>query len=117
MPLPLTLAAAKAQCRIPLADTAEDALLGSYLIAAGAVFEQLSKRSLTAVPVTTAGVTTAGPEVLSANEQAIAEQWLKLVVAHFYESRQPVITDVRQVSVEVPMTVDFLMDLLRTPTL
>ena len=57
------------------------------------------------------------PAVLSANEQLLAEQWLKLTVAHFYENRQPIITDTRQVSVDVPMTADFLMDLLRTPTL
>ncbi|MBH8558990.1 head-tail connector protein [Hymenobacter negativus] len=107
MALPITLNDAKAQCRIPLADTAEDALLQSYLVVAGAMFEQLSKRSFDAT----------GDEELTANELAIAGQWLLLMVAHFYETRQPVITDVRAVTVEVPKTLDFLMDLIRVPTL
>ncbi|MDO7851394.1 head-tail connector protein [Hymenobacter convexus] len=107
MPLPITLADAKAQCRIPDRDTAEDALLQSYLVVAGAVFEKLSKRSFDAT----------GDEALTAGELAIAGQWLLLMVAHLYDTRQPVITDVRAVSVEVPKTLDFLMDLIRVPSL
>lgn len=107
MPLPLTLDAAKAQCRIPLADVAEDALLQSYMVVAGATFEQLSKRSLVAT----------GDEALSDNEQVIAEQWMLLLVAHLYENRQPVITDVRAGVLEVPQTLNFLMDLIRVPSL
>ncbi|GAB3738167.1 hypothetical protein GCM10027594_18750 [Hymenobacter agri] len=107
MPLPITLDDAKAQCRIPVTDTAEDALLQSYVVVAGAVFEKRSKRSFDAT----------GDEALTDNELAIAKQYVLLLTAHYYESRQPVITDVRQVSVEVPQTLDFLMDLIRVPTL
>ena len=107
MPLPITLDDAKAQCRIPLTDTAEDALLQSYVVVAGAAFEKLSKRSFDAT----------GDEALSANELAIAGQWLLLTVAHFFENRQPVVTDARAVPVAVPQTVDFLMDLIRVPSL
>lgn len=107
MPLPITLDDAKAQCRIPLTDAAEDALLQSYLVVAGAAFEKQSKRRFDAT----------GDEALSAGELAIAGQWLLLTVAHLYENRQPVITDARAVPVEVPKTMDFLMDLIRVPTL
>lgn len=107
MPLPITLDDAKAQCRIPLTDTAEDALLQSYIVVAGAAFEKLSKRRFDAE----------GDEALTANELAIAGQWLRLLVAHLYENRQPVLADARAVAVEVPQTLDFLMDLIRVPTL
>jgi hypothetical protein len=118
MPLPVTLGDAKAQCRIPLTDTAEDVLLQSYLVVAGAAFELLSKRRFDAVIETDAdGQPVPDDTVLTDNERVIAGQWLLLTVAHFYENRQPVLSDVRAVSVKVPQTVDFLMDLIRVPTL
>ena len=126
----LTLATLKAHLKLLPADTSEDTLLTGYLAAALGTFKVLSKRrwpgsselTLTSTDNTTTPptVTVLGyvdPAVLSADEQAIADQWQLLAIGHWYENRQAVVVDTRAVAVEVPQTCDMLMNLVREPTL
>lgn len=107
MPQPLTLAAAKAHLKIPVADGSEDDELLAYVAATVGAFEKESKRSFSAT----------GDEALTEGELAMAVQWLKLMLGHWYENRQAGVVDVRVVAVEVPKACDWLMNLLREPTL
>lgn len=115
----LTLDQVKTHLKLVLADTSEDELLGLYQGAAEGTFRQLSKRRWPATgeptdPATGAYVDEA---VLNADEQAMALQWLLLAIGHWYENKQEVVTDTRVASIRVPMACDFLMGILRTPTL
>jgi hypothetical protein len=98
--------------------TGEDELLRGYLAAAQAAFFKLSKRRWpkTAEPTDDDGAYL-DEAVLDEQEQAIAQQWLLLAIGHWYENRQEVVTDTRVASVQVPMACEFLMNLVRTPTL
>lgn len=127
----LTLADVKTHLKLDPTATDEDGLLGIYLAAALGAFKVESKRRWpvegepalvkvtdpTTVPPTSVFVAYVDPAVLSDDEQAIAQSWLLLTTAHLYENRQNVVTDVRVVAVEVPLTATALMKLLREPTL
>jgi hypothetical protein len=112
----LTLDQLKKHLKLDLADTSEDELLGAYLAAATAMFKVASKRTF---PPDTAPDPDAliNPSVLSTDEVEIAKQWLRFMVAHLYENKQAVIADVRAVVVELPLAAQYLMKLVREPTL
>ena len=125
----LTLADLKAHLRLNPADESEDASLQAYLDAAVGLFRKESKRrwpeegepALTkvidpeAAPLQYRFVAYVDPAVLSPDEQAIAAQWLRLTLGHWYENRQTVIVGVNVT--EVPHTAKMLMNHLREPTL
>ncbi len=127
----LTLPDLKAHLKLDPAATDEDALLTGYLTAALGVFKTQSKRRWpvegepalvrvldpTAEPPTTEFVAYVDQAVLNADDQAIADQWLRFTLGHWYENKQTVVADVRAVAVEVPHTAQLLMNLLREPTL
>jgi hypothetical protein len=107
MAQPLPLAALKTHLKLSVADTTEDADLLGYLAAAVGAFEKESKRSFDAT----------GDEALTEGERAMAVQWLKLMLGHWYENRQDGVVDVRVAAIQVPKACDWLMDLIRVPTL
>ncbi|MDO7888282.1 hypothetical protein [Hymenobacter cheonanensis] len=127
----LTLALLKAHLKLDAAPGDEDPLLQAYLAAALGAFKVESKRRWPVVgepaivkttdpiatPPTTEFVAYVDPAVLSADEQALADQWLRLAIGHWYENKQEVLADVRAVAVQVPMACGYLMNLVRTPTL
>jgi len=127
----LTLDLVKAHLKLDPADTSEDGLLTAYLAATVGTFRTESKRRWPVVgepalatasePTTTPpGLTFAryvDPAVLNPDEQAMADQYILLMLGHWYENRQEVVADVRAVAVQVPMAAQYLMNLLREPTL
>jgi hypothetical protein len=126
---PLTLATVKVHLKLDPADVSEDALLGAYLRAAIGTFRVHSKRRWpeakepvnvvitdpTTVPPT--GVVTGyiDPAVLNADQQEIAQAWLLLTLGHLYENRQSVAVGLNVT--EVPQGCQYLMNMLREPTL
>ena len=125
----LTLDQAKAFLRIAPPDTAEDAALTAWLTGTLAAFRLESKRrwpaatepyaTSTNTSTTPATVTVldyyADPAALSPDEQAVADQWLRFTLGHWYENRQTVAVGLNMS--EVPETARKLMSLLRRPTL
>ncbi len=126
---PLTLALVKVHLKLDPSATDEDTLLQSYLTAAVGIFRTHSKRRWpeinepvdtivtdpTTVPPTTAVVGYSDPAVLDADEQGIADAWLKLMLGHLYENRQAVAVGLNVT--EVPLSCRSLMNLIREPTL
>jgi|GEM_PF-3500337 len=126
-----TLSQVKAHLKLSLSDDSENDLLGLYQGVALAAFRKESKRrwpaqgepTLTvavdplADPVVYQFVAYVDPAVLSEDEQKLADQWQLFVIGHLYENRQEVVADVRAVAVQVPMAAQYLMNLLREPTL
>jgi hypothetical protein len=126
---PLTLATVKVHLKLDPADLSEDALLTTYLRAAIGTFRTHSKRRWpeanepvnvvitdpTTVPPT--GVVTGYTDyrVLNADEQAMAESFLLLTLGHLYENRQSVAVGINLT--ELPLGCQYLMNLLREPTL
>ncbi len=127
----LTLDQVKAHLKLPLADASEDALLSLYLAAVVGAFKTESKRrwpvvgepALTSVvdpaadPLVYVFLSYVDSAVLSDDEQAIAQQWLLLMLGHWYENRQEVVADVRSAAVQIPQAAKYLMNLVREPTL
>lgn len=107
MAQPLTLDALKSHLKLSPAASAEDADLTGYLAAAVGAFEKESKRSFAET----------GVDALSEGELAMAAQWLKLLLGHWYENRQDGVVDLRVAAIQVPKACDYLMDLIRVPTL
>lgn len=125
----LTLAQAKSYLKLDAAVSPEDALLTDLLAGVLGTFRAESKRRWPAtnepaimvavdplaVPVVFLFVRWADPAVLTADEQSVAGQWLRLTLGHWYENRQSVAVGLNVV--EVPHTARMLMNLLREPTL
>ena len=125
----LTLDQAKAFLRIAPPDTAEDAALSAWLIGTLAAFRLESKRRwpIAAEPYATSTNTSTTPPTvtvldyyadsaaLSPDEQAVADQWLRFTLGHWYENRQTVAVGMNMT--EVPETARKLMSLLRRPTI
>lgn len=129
---PLTLATVKVHLKLDPAATDEDALLGAYLRAAVGTFRTVSKRrwpeanepvdvlvetdtSTVPATVTTTVLRYTDHRVLNADEQAMAESWLLLTLGHLYENRQSVAVGINLT--ELPLANQYLMNLLREPTL
>ncbi len=126
---PLTLATIKVHLKLDPSATDEDALLGAYLKAAVGTFRVHSKRRWpednepvdmvitdpTTVPPTGVVTSYSDHRVLNADEQAMAESWLLLTLGHLYENRQSVAVGLNLT--ELPLGCQYLMNLLREPTL
>ena len=111
MAAPLTLDQVKQHLRLDPTYTGEDALVSDYLVGGWALFLTESRRvESPAVPPLVPN-----PLELSADELAIARQWLRLLLGHWYENRQSVAVAMN--AMEVPMTCQMLMKLLREPVL
>ena len=125
----LTLDQAKAFLRIAAPDTGEDAALVAWLTGTLAAFRLESKRrwpiatepyatrtdSSTTPPTVTVLDYYADPAALSADEQAVADHWLRFTLGHWYENRQTVAVGLNMT--EIPETARKLMSLLRRPTI
>lgn len=125
----LTLSDLKAHLKLDPADTSEDGLLTGYLAAAVGTFRTESKRRWPAVgeavlatasdptttPPTLVFARYVDPAALSPDEQAMADQYILLILGHWYENRGSVTVGVNLT--EVPQTAQMLMKLLREPTL
>lgn len=129
---PLTLATVKVHLKLDPADVSEDALLTGYLRAAVGTFRTLSKRrwpeqnepvdvlvstdtSTVPATVTTTVLRYTDFAVLNADEQAMAESFLLLTLGHLYENRQSVAVGINLT--ELPLGCQYLMNMLREPTI
>ena len=128
----LSLDQLKAHLKLSLTDTGQDGELMGYLNAALGTFRKESKRrwpvegeprytALGVVASSSAPVLVElgyiDPAVLSEDEQAMALQWLRLMVGHLYENRQDAVTDTRVQVAQTPKACTYLMNLLRDATL
>ena len=116
MAAPFTILQVKDHLKIDRLFTAEDELLTGYLVAGVATFERQSKRKFpdpNAVPLVPPALP--DPAIMSADESLIAGQWLRLLLGHWYENRQAVAVGINVA--KVPETCDFLMMMLREPSI
>ncbi|MGI4822253.1 MAG: head-tail connector protein [Janthinobacterium lividum] len=125
----LTLSQVKAHLKLIPDDLTEDALLTGYLAAATGMFRTLSKRRWPDIgepALARATVPTTNPpelvfasyldkDVLSPDEQAMADQYILLQMGHWYENRGTVAVGLNVT--EVPQAAQALMNILREPTL
>lgn len=111
MPAPLSLDQVKLHLRLDPTYTGEDELVGDYLLAGWALFLTESRR----VEAPAVAPAIPNPLELSADELAIARQWLRLLLGHWYENRQSVAVAMNVLA--VPDTCQKLMKLLREPVL
>lgn len=117
MYLPLTLAQVKDHLRTDPTSNIEDALLGDYLIAAVAVFEQQSRRHFTdpAAPAPIPPAVADPAYLVIPGEQEVGKAWLRFYLGHMYENRQSVAVSLH--TLEVPETCQMLMKIIRVPAL
>ena len=117
MAAPLTLDQVKQHLRVDPAYAGEDGLLQDYLDTGWALFLTESRRAEAPAvpPAVTVPPTLPNPLELNTAELAIARQWLRLLLGHWYENRQSVV--VAMGVLDVPDTCQKLMRLLREPVL
>ena len=117
MAAPLTLDQVKQHLRLDPTYTGEYELVGDYLLAGWALFLTESRRveAPAVAPAPTVPPTPPNPLELNTAEMAIARQWLRLLLGHWYENRQSVAVAMNVL--EVPDTCQKLMKLLREPVL